>query len=145
MIQIHCEHRVGHKCSAGHFGGTPSVGVCGHCVFNSSHVKPGINPHDYGKTQESHLSRKWRLLHAFAQSLKDPIDVAAVSKWLTDWETGTKTEPGINCPSCSMEWKKVKTARPPVFTSAKDFYRWTVDVHNDVNLLLHKPIWMPPA
>lgn len=83
----------------------------------------------------------WRQLHQYGPDNASTWDATIAQNWLSNWEANI---PSFGCP-CNDHWKKIKAAIPPVFTSAKQFYQWTVDVHNEVNKKLGKPHFTPPT
>lgn len=46
----------------------------------------------------------------------------------------------IPCGSCKKHWVDLINAKPPVCTTAEEFFQLTVDWHNAVNERLGKPI-----
>lgn len=78
----------------------------------------------------------WAELHDFALNATE-IQWKNRYKWFRDW---LKSVPNIQC-GCTENFRKLLKLRPPVMSSRERFYLWSVDIHNDVNLELGKPIW----
>lgn len=78
-------------------------------------------------------SAKWRELHLYALTER-PTQMDRVA-WLANFANS------LPCGECKRDWK-VLTRQHPLRQNASDdeFFRWTVDRHNDVNDKLGKPI-----
>lgn len=81
----------------------------------------------------------WDRLHRYAIDFDGEWSAEAATKWLAEWE---KTIPRAGC-QCQSHWQGVKKRVPPAFATAKEFWQWTVDAHNEVNRLLGKPNFTP--
>lgn len=86
--------------------------------------------------------KHWKLLHDYALSYPDEPtihDIHAAHAWFVNWTNGI---PQYGCP-CKRRFNDIVINRPIVLTSRSAFYQWSVDVHNDVNVKLGKPVWTP--
>lgn len=87
--------------------------------------------------------RLWKELHAHALAYPlspSEVEVVAERRWLLDWEGRI---PNFSC-NCKSNFELITRVIPPVFTGRKDYYLWTVRVHNAVNQKLGKAEWMIP-
>jgi hypothetical protein len=88
----------------------------------------------------------WLQLHTFAHALPEgdftPDTQAAVRAFLHAWEASIDQASAGQCP-CSSHWAALRDARPPVLTSRRAFYWWTVQIHDDVNARLGRPLAFP--
>lgn len=72
----------------------------------------------------------WDSLHSAAKAgLLTP-------DWIADF---TRRVP---CGECRLHWMKLLQQIPPRYD---DQYQWSVDVHNEVNKRIGKPVWAPEA
>ncbi len=46
----------------------------------------------------------------------------------------------LPCGHCRADWVRMMQATPPDYSSAANFFAWTVDRHNEVNSRLGKPL-----
>lgn len=70
----------------------------------------------------------WRELEAWAAS----ADLSTVPAYLEAFALR------VPCGGCREHWRGIVAAHPP---DVSDLVRWAVDRHNDVNLLLGKPVF----
>jgi len=84
------------------------------------------------------LHALWRELHSYSVT---PWDADVALAWYKAWE---KRIPSFGC-SCKQHWAKIARKLPPDFSSAEAFSQWAIDAHNQVNKMLGKPIFVPPA
>lgn len=102
--------------------------VCPQC--KSLIVCDGITPEQTVMISSDHVKifhELWKELHELAKywdTIKERYD------------TWTKKIP-FNC-NCKTEWKIRTEQHPPDFSTPLNFFRWTVDRHNDINKLNHK-------
>jgi hypothetical protein len=78
------------------------------------------------------FSDHWDELHRYVYTTPEKAEVDHL-EWMT-------RIPNAKC-SCLAEWKRLIALHPPDFSSARAFFEWGVDRHNDVNVLLGKPIF----
>lgn len=84
----------------------------------------------------------WKELHEYAWSYPDyplPDAVEAAKAWLDGWR---QRIPSYGC-ACKRKFAAIEQARPVDLRSRHDFWQWTVEIHNDVNRKLGKPLWSP--
>jgi hypothetical protein len=68
----------------------------------------------------------WRLLHRLAWEVED---WSTIQERYKSWK---KLIPSYGC-TCSSKWEALQKKHPPPFDDRDEFFRWTVDRHNDVN------------
>lgn len=87
--------------------------------------------------------RAWGLIHRYPIEHWNDWDPEAAIVWYSeDW---LPLIPSFGC-SCKNEWAKLTSEHPPDFTSAKAFFEWTWDRHNDINRRLqHQEISIDQA
>jgi hypothetical protein len=73
----------------------------------------------------------WKDLHTFAKSWDGNID--------TQTEFLKKVTNRIPCGECKQFWVKNKIQNPAPTDNKENFFAWTVDTHNKVNIKLNKP------
>lgn len=78
---------------------------------------------------------RWLELHSYAPAVWDP---AAAQAWFARW---LRTIPGIGCRACLVHFRQLLERTPPDFSSREAFFRWTVDIHNQVNAHLGRPLF----
>jgi hypothetical protein len=78
----------------------------------------------------------WEKLHKYPIEYKDDWAEEKAKLWFTQWEINI---PNISC-SCRRHWFEHKKKKPPNFSSPEDFFKWSVTIHNMVNIMLDKPI-----
>lgn len=78
--------------------------------------------------------KHWKELHDYA-SHEGSMETAQA--FMTDWRNRI---PSFGC-SCRRHFDQIELARPVDLSSREKFYQWTVDIHNDVNRSLGKPVW----
>lgn len=76
--------------------------------------------------------RLWRKLHRYAFNWNGNIEEA--HDFLRHFDKG------IGCGTCQKFWRHLWDERPAPLTSSADFFNWTIDVHNQVNQKLGKPV-----
>ncbi len=84
----------------------------------------------------------WGEMHAFAASLSEalsPQDVERAKAWLSAWRDRI---PRYGC-KCRDKFRVLEAARPANFSSGSAFAKWCIDIHNDVNVSLNKPVFTP--
>lgn len=83
----------------------------------------------------------WDSLHRFAATYPESPadgDAESAAAWLRDFARRFPED----CP-CLAEWEKaLAICPPPLRTSRRDFFRWTLALHDRVNVILGKPIWL---
>jgi hypothetical protein len=83
----------------------------------------GISPLVWGK-------EGWRFIHYVALAYPDnptKEDRKNYRKFLNSLENV------LPCPACAYNFKKKMELHPPNLNSTKEFFQWTVDMHNFVN------------
>lgn len=87
--------------------------------------------------------KAWGLIHSYPIEHWNDWDPEAAMVWYSeDW---LPLIPSFGC-SCKNEWAKLTSEHPPDFTSAKAFFEWTWDRHNDINRRLqHQEISIDQA
>ena len=82
----------------------------------------------------------WRCLHAFAFTFAESpseADKRRALDWLSYFDEIVSEAEGKQC-NCGQHWRAIR-ARFPVRLESRDaFFRWTVLVHNEVNMRLGK-------
>lgn len=127
----------GGKCTLGLHGGMPSYGVCSACPkCKSPPVKLNVPPP--GVLMAVSGPKLWAELHARAQQ-PGAIDTLTETAWLSAF--GNRVPCGI----CRQHWTEHMHQSPPNLSSREAYYRWTVMVHNRVNVALGKPIFVVAA
>lgn len=80
--------------------------------------------------------RMWDALHKFAAGYQG--NSAAAATWLVDWESRFPED----CP-CRKEWHvALGVCAPPLGEPGLAFFWWTVALHDRINVLLDKPVWL---
>lgn len=74
---------------------------------------------------------KWRELHARGLC---KLSMRGENKWFKDFIRG------LPCPDCRHHFEAFVRRHPPVFTSRRAFFSWTVKAHNCVNRATGKPV-----
>ncbi len=74
----------------------------------------------------------WGELHCRALVF-DGTNVTEETRWLDDFFRR------LPCGDCKKHWKLMIAATPPRWNNSADYFRWTVDLHNEVNRRLGKP------
>lgn len=94
---------------------------------------PGTGPEASGGTGYQGQA-KWRELHLYALT-EQPTPLQRVA-WLANFAAS------LPCGECKKSWKALVKQKPlPQTASDAEFFKWTVDRHNDVNAKLGKPIF----
>lgn len=73
----------------------------------------------------------WKSLHTYALSWDGNVD--AHTAFIED------TTKQIACGECKQFWLNYKKETPPPTDSKENFFAWTVELHNKVNIKLSKP------
>jgi len=81
----------------------------------------------------------WRLLHLTAARVTTPDAEQFFEQFLNLWITG------LTCPECLSHFRNFTRQRPlssyrSSFNGIPGYFRWTWELHNDVNRKLHKPV-----
>lgn len=78
----------------------------------------------------------WRELHEWALAFKTTsiIDAVIAHDWLSRFANR------VPCGDCRLHWRAMVDRSPPPFTSAEDLFFWTVDRHDETNVMKGKPI-----
>lgn len=79
----------------------------------------------------------WGELHEYAARWNG--GEAEALAWLARWEARI---PRYEC-DCANKWLALRAEFPADLSSGGAFYRWTVDMHNRVNVSLGKPAFQP--
>lgn len=92
------------------------------------------------KTFEIKLTTQqlWSQLHLYAFVVFE-WNPANAKRWYQDWKRRVNTSYG--CTGCGSHWSQITAKHPPNFASRDDFFRWTFDRHNDVNVHTGKPLF----
>ncbi len=78
------------------------------------------------------LQNKWKQLHSYKLANWNPtLAKIEFEKWKEDI-------PQFGCVSCASHFEELIEEFPPIFTSQKLYFGWTVLIHNKVNLRLYK-------
>jgi hypothetical protein len=142
-----CEHwsdcgvKSGGCCALGLGGGKPSLGGCKVCPQNSHAEEWPIITVRGGRPKVVDRSfwgpALWAELHARAMAYGG--DAEGERAWLDRFTAR------VPCGECRQHWLELVTQTPPDLSDAGAFYRWTVSVHNAVNVRLGKAVWTAPA
>lgn len=116
------EHRDRGYCPLGVFGTT--IKPEGWDMLPPSGAEVYGPPRPAGVSMEQRGRELWAELH---KADPDPA-------WLERWEKR------LPCGDCKKEYRVLKDADPPDFSSAGAFFAWGVRIHNIVNERLNKPI-----
>lgn len=84
-------------------------------------------------TMEIRGPEQWRKLHTYAAKWNG--DKNAATKFLADFDKN------IGCGTCQGHWRQMWRETPADLSSRKNFFEWTVAVHNKVNKRIDKPIF----
>lgn len=102
--------------------------TCGSMMKNET-LLPNGRP-DLQKLREVRGREAWEQLHSYKYQSEEE------TKFF--YEFWVLTIPSFGC-SCKSHWNEVTKDLPPDFSSAENFFRWGVEAHNRVNLMLGKP------
>jgi len=83
----------------------------------------------------------WRCLHAYAWTFPESAtseDQARARAWL-EWFSQAVDEASTQSCHCARHWRAICAAHPPNLRGAAEFFAWTVEAHNQVNVRLGKP------
>lgn len=76
---------------------------------------------------------KWRELHIY--SLTERPTGTARAAWLANFANS------LPCGDCKISWRELTRRKPlPLNATDAEFFKWTVDRHNDVNVKLGKRV-----
>jgi FAD-linked sulfhydryl oxidase len=78
----------------------------------------------------------WHFIHFVALNYPDKPTEANKKTYLMFLETLQFTLP---CEGCQFNWSEKLKKHPPNLESRKDFFEWTVDMHNQINETNGKP------
>lgn len=111
------------------------------CMYNESECDDPENPRPYQSALEKEGRKLWGELHSKANSL--PEELSAVEQddlraWLASWESRIPSWGGC---ACRQHYYELKGSISPVFGSREAFYAWTVEIHDQINQRLGKPLW----
>lgn len=103
------------------------------------------NPGPWKSQLEKEGRKLWLELHEYALKYpKQPSDVVInlAKDWLRKWE---ERIPNFGC-GCRRSYEDLKKEFLPSFKSRKDFYLWTVEIHQRVSSKIRHeaPAWQVP-
>jgi len=90
----------------------------------------GISPLYWGKAG-------WRFIHHIALNFPDNATESEKQDYLNFLNSIDKVLP---CPICGVHFKDNMIKHPPRLDSKREFFNWSVDMHNEVNISQGKPI-----
>lgn len=76
-----------------------------------------------------HYHKLWEKLHSYQYDNPKNTEF-----WFKDWSSQ------IPCGTCKAHWQDLILKFPPDYSSAENFFKWTVEAHNKVNERLGKSI-----
>jgi len=87
------------------------------------------------------ISHLWTVLHVKAAGWLDvpeSEDILEMQQWLIYFESKFP----VGCP-CKKEWREaIELCPPPLQEGREAFFQWTIALHDRINVLLGKPIWV---
>lgn len=91
------------------------------------------------KYQDPHIwgGSCWILLHCIALTYPKRATIAEKSHYANFLMA---LAPVLPCPKCRQSYLDYIINHPPHLQSRRAFVRWTIDLHNEVNQRLQKPI-----
>lgn len=90
----------------------------------------GISPQIWGKDA-------WRFIHYVALAYPHTPSDSDKKDYLVFLKSLEKVLP---CPACAYNFSEKMKIYPPKLNSPKEFFEWTVDMHNEVNKDNGKPV-----
>jgi FAD-linked sulfhydryl oxidase len=85
--------------------------------------------------------KRWEELHTYAGAYPDSPsteEVESAKRWMNEWRSRI---PGYSHCKCRQKFAELELMRPAALSSRHAFVRWAIDIHNDVNLSLGKPLF----
>ncbi len=71
----------------------------------------------------------WPALHQYPVDHADDWSTGAAKAFYSQWDSEI---PSYGC-SCESNWRDYTAKHPPVFTSPKEFFEWSIEAHNHVS------------
>ena len=89
----------------------------------------GISPLYWGRAG-------WKFIHHIALNYPDNPTESEKKDYLNFLDSIDKVLP---CPICGIHFKDNMIKHPPRLDSKREFFNWSVDMHNEVNIVNDKP------
>lgn len=85
----------------------------------------------------------WAELHGYAR--RYPAQASADTQraaraWLATW---ARRVPDATTCRCQTKWGRLVSACPPPLSGRREFYWWTIAMHDAINQALGRPLWVP--